>query len=149
MISRKVRGTRASAATLAGGARTRSERTPSYPADVFPLRRAEEATTLAKGTELSDDGRQQSSTAVRRADGLATSAALGTLFSNQNQYSARANPNATRRCFDKPTAPSVIPAFAGMTEVVQNPPHARRDQCKTLPLDDQGGIKGERYTILP
>ena len=103
---RKARRTRTSAATLAGGARPRSERTPSYPADVFPLRRAEEATTLAKGTEMSDDGRQQSSTAVRRADGLATSAALGTLFSNQNQYSARANPNATRRCFDKPTAPS-------------------------------------------
>ena len=38
--------------------------------------------------------------------------------------------------------PLWIPAFAGMTEVVQNPPHARRDQCKTLPLDDQGGIKG-------
>ena len=77
-----------------------SER-PLIPADVFPLRRAEEATTLAKRTELSNDGRQ-SSTAVRRADGLATSAALGTLSSNHNQFSARANPNATRRCSNIP-----------------------------------------------
>ena len=40
------------------GSRQRSERMPSYPADVFPPRRAGEATTLAKRKELSDDGRQ-------------------------------------------------------------------------------------------
>ena len=79
-----------------------SER-PLIPADVFPLRRAEEATTLAKRTELSNDGRQ-SSTAVRRADGLATSAALGTLLSNHNQFIRTRKPKRDAAMLEQPNS---------------------------------------------
>ena len=39
-------------------------------------------------------------TAVRRADGLATSATLGILLTDTKKSIARADPKPTRRCFD-------------------------------------------------
>ena len=49
-----------------------------YPANVFPNRRTEEATALARGTNRAMTGAVLSHHASRRADGLATSAVLDT-----------------------------------------------------------------------
>ena len=46
---REAKGARKSEANFAGDARSRSERMVLYPANVFPHRRAEEATALARG----------------------------------------------------------------------------------------------------
>ena len=125
-----------------------SER-PLIPADVFPLRRAEEATTLAKRTELSNDGRQ-SSTAVRRADGLATSAALGTLLSNHNQFSARANPKRDAAMLEQPNSKQLPPSSqlnapippcckAETPAKLQPPPGPRRKCPKDISLPPLAG----------
>ena len=95
---RKARGTRASAATLAGGAHPRSgERTLPWPI----CRRLSASSGgrgyhAAKRTELSNDGRQ---TFKSRPEGrcLATSAALGTLFSTYNQISLHSRKPGSRR----------------------------------------------------
>ena len=56
--------------------RSRFGRTVFYPANVFPHRRAEEATALVRGTNQAMTGAVLSHHASRRADGLATSAVL-------------------------------------------------------------------------
>ena len=70
-----------------------SERS-TYPANVFPSRRAEEATAPARGT-IEQQRADEPQIAARRADGLATSEALELL--NDTPTNFRPRKTQTRR----------------------------------------------------